>query len=347
MSAEIKMDSSYIVIKGRFKAMATSSYGLFIVFLDNVSKTVEKFDIVSSHFSTLFENNIGMPWNELEDIIIKLKWKGEYATSLTHDIQAGIEDLFQPGTGRTQDIWSNIKKAQINKAVTIFEEILSRPAGDKNIKCEIAIETVMKNEIEDVKRARREREGKDMLNPASDEQVEAPSDKKTDVQLEESAVVLEVSLALSPISGIPIYELKEGDKIMVKITEQTNRGQYFIDLLNATVDNEIVPIQATVVKVSKEGKIFTVLVNIGPGIYGKSIDEDTVKVKKYDPAQDKRKKADTAQVAHEPAAISKTAASININSKKAKSGTFSLVFIFIGAAAILMLAIIVFLFINP
>ena len=78
----MRMDSSYIVIKGRFKAGASSSYELFIVFLDNISKNVDRFDMISSHFSTLFENNIGMPWGEMEELISKMKWKGEYPVQL-------------------------------------------------------------------------------------------------------------------------------------------------------------------------------------------------------------------------------------------------------------------------
>lgn len=78
--SDIKVDANYLVIKGHFKATASSSYGVLIVFLDNTTKNVEKFDIVSSHFSTLYENNIGMPWGEMEDLISRLKWKGEYAT---------------------------------------------------------------------------------------------------------------------------------------------------------------------------------------------------------------------------------------------------------------------------
>lgn len=340
MSADLKADTNYLIIKGRFKAINTSSYGLFIVFLDNISKNVEKYDVVSSHFSTLFENNVGMPWSEMEEIIAKLKWKGEYATSLTHDIQATIEDLFQPGTGRTQDIWANIKKAQINKVLVIFEEVLARPTGDKNIKCELGIETVTKGEIDDARKARADKEGKDIFNLGGQEQ-EAPV-QKTDPSLEQNAVILEVSLILSPISGVPIFELKEGEKIMVKITEQSSRGQYFIDLLNATVDNEIVPVPATVVKVSKEGKLYTVLVNIGPSIYGKSIDEDNIKVKKYDPNQDKRKKTEKITIPE----MSIPAASFNpsVEVKKGKA-PFNIIFMIIAGATILMLAVLIFLFI--
>ncbi len=336
MNPEIKTENTYIVIKGRFRAPATSSFGIFIVFVDNLSKNVDKYDIVSSHFSTLYENNINMPWHEFEEIISKLKWKGEYATSLTHDIQASMDDIFQAGTGRTQDIWSNIKKSQLNKVTDIFDEVMARPTTDKAVKCEIAIENIMKSEIEEAKKLRTEREAKEMLSTPDAQGQQLPGSMPV---LEESAVVLEVSLILSPIAGIPIYDLKEGDKIFVKISEQTSRGQYFIDLLNASENNEIVPIPASVVKMAKEGKIYTVLVNIGPGIYGKSLDEDTVKVKKYDPVDDKRK----IKGMPEEAASAQPAQTASPDPAQKPKGSMNIIFILIGITAFIVIIILIWL----
>jgi len=346
MSTDFKTDNSYILIKGRFKAIASSAYGLVIVFMDNLTKNVEKVDLVASHFSTIFDNNNpNMPWSELESLITRMKWKGEYATTLTHDIQASIEDLFQPNTGRGLDVWNGIKKGQLNKVVNIFEEYLVRPTGDKSIKIELTIETVTKSEIEEVRRSREQKDNKDAfkITPSS-----TPVQKsEVDMKLEESAVVLEVSLVLSPVSGKPIYELKEGDKILIKISEQSSRGQYFIDLLNASENNEILPLPSSVMKVSKEGKMNTVLVSIGPGIYGKSMDEDTVKVKMFDAALDKSKITSPAKkVPAQPVNQNVNPISdFTITSEKKGRGSNNLFFAIIAVVAITLIIVIVFMFI--
>lgn len=338
------LERNAIIIKGRFKATAVSSYGIFIVFIDNSTKNVEKFDGVASHFSTIYENNISMPWNEFEDVIVKLKWKGEYATSLTHDVLSTLDDLFQIGSGRTPEIWSSIKKLQFNKVENVFEEALSRPCGDKNVKVEIAVETLPFSQIESTRKAKGESETKDILS------LTTPSKKEEEVSKsqvsayipEDSAVLLDVSLVLSPVSGVPIFDLKEGDKIFVKITEQSNRGQYFIDLLNASEDGELLPIPASVVKVLKEGKIYTVVVNIGPGIYGRSLDEDNVKVKMYDPLLDRRRQKEIAfppegKQIQESAGIQKKKKLIEI--------PFHFIFIAIGVIAVILLIMLVYLLI--
>ncbi len=339
MDTEFKTDTTYTIIKGKFKATASSSFGLFIAFLDNVTKNVDKSDVISSHFSTIFENNINMPWNELEDLISKMKWKGEYATNLTHDIQSTMEDLFEPGTGRGIDIWHAIKKSQLTKTIGIFEEYLMRPTGDKNIKCEISVETINKTDIEDVKKMREMRDNQDLLasDISSVTQPAAPN-------IEDSAVVLEMSLVLSPISGVPLTELKQGEKILIKISEQTSRGQYFIDLFNASQGNEILPIPATIESVTPSGKFYTVMVSLGPGIYGKAMEEDNVKAKRYDPAQDKRKQIPTLPQQN-PAlsAAATTAAPDGLEEEKPKNK--NLILFIIGGMAVLLLIILILLFV--
>jgi len=346
MTGEFKTETTYVIIKGRFKAIGTSSYGIFIIFVDNNTKNVDKIDIISSHFSTIYENPVSMPWSELEDLITKMKWKGEFATSLTNDVQSTLEDIFQPGTGRGIDIWTSVKKGQLNKVCNIFEEYLSRPTGDKNVKVEVAIETVTRSEIDEVKRAREQKGELESANLTSN-LTPTEVQKNQELGIEESAIVLDVSLVLSPISGIPIYDLKEGTKILVKISEQSSRGQYFIDLFNASVNNEILPIPATVVKVTHDGKIYTVLVNIGPGIYGKSMDEDTVKVKLYDPTTDKKKIANVKEPPPQKEQMPTSQTNITTQEQKKDEGMFiskNLIFIIIGVVVFILLIILLYLF---
>jgi hypothetical protein len=343
MEVDFKTDATFTIIKGRFKAPASSSFGLFIILMDNVTKNVDRYDIIASHFSTVYENSINMPWNEMEDLIAKMKWKGEFATNLTHDIQATFEDLFEPGTGRGIDIWHAIKKSQINKACAIIEEYLMRPTGDKNIKIEIGVETINSGDLEEVKKARQSTSGQQGVGEA----IAAVTTQDDNLNLGDSAVVLDVSLVLAPINGISLLELTEGDKILVKISEETSRGQYFIDLLDASRDHEVIPIPASVVKVTAEGKYYTLLVNIGPGVYGKSIQEDNLKVKKYDPARDTRKPKTAKMELMKMQSQMDAAADptmLNPQDAKTKKEPNLVLFLAIGGFALLVLLILIILF---
>lgn len=330
-------EPSFTIIKGRFKASATSSFGLFIVFIDNVAKCVDRFDVVASHFSTVYENNVIMPWNELEDLVGKMKWKGEFATSLTHDIQSSFDDTFDASAGRLVDILNALRRSQINKVNSIFEEALARPTSDKGVKVETVVEVVSLSDIDDVKRMREQNDQGPVISTEAISNVTQGTDDTSGG----SAVVLDVSLELSPVSGKQIMDLQVGEKILVKITEESGRGQYFIDLLNANVDGKLIPVPATVEKTTAGPKSYTVKVNIGPGIYGTAINEDNVKVKLYNPNGSmagqivQKSQADIPMT--DPALLSK-------QEMKEEKNFSMIVFVIAGAAAFLVLLLILFMF---
>ncbi len=269
------VETSFIVIKGRFKAISTNTFGLFLIFFNKSTQTVETLHALASHFSSLYENSPQNPWYDIEEKIIMLKWKGEFATNVTNDVQRSFEDAFKEA-GRGEEIYYALSKGQLSKVANIFQNILTKPTGDKNVTVELAVEEITQSDIERVKEEREKRDQEES------EEAEAEVQQEEEFKPpEESAVVLEVSLVLSPISGTPIHELHPGDRIMVKISERTTRGQYFIDLFNAIKDGEVVPIPATVVDIKSKGKEVSVVVNLGPSIYGRAIEAANVKVKRF------------------------------------------------------------------
>ncbi len=270
---------AYGIIKGRFKAVGSNTFGIFFVMFSLLSKNVEKIQIASSHFSSIYDNSPQMSWHDFEERIVNLKWKGEYSINITNDIQKAFDYEFK-SKERVDEITYFMSKGAIPKITEFFQNILQRPTGDRNVSVDIEIEMVAQDEIEEVniKRIKKDQEKKTF---------QQTTQQKTDIDefnLAVNSVVLESSLVLSPVTGIPIYELKPGDKVLTRITEKTQRGQYFRELLGSIdpVTNEERPIPAVVEQIKVIGKNYVVLTNIGPSIYGKSIEEDNVKVKKYE-----------------------------------------------------------------
>lgn len=94
---------------------------------------------------------------------------------------------------------------------------------------------------------------------------------------------------LSPVKGKPLYELKIGDKIMARIVPNSDRANYFIDLMDLRTDGGLKPIPCEIIDIKSGGKNAPVdiLMQIGPGIYGKcSESEKQVKLRIYDPLTD-------------------------------------------------------------
>lgn len=270
---------AYGVIKCRFKAVSTNTFGLAFISFNLLSKALEKIQVASSHFSSIYENSPQMPWHDFEEKIVNIKWKGEYSISITNDIQKAL-DYELKSKDRVDEIIYFINKNATPKIAEFIQSVLQRPTGDRNVSIDVEIETISQEEIEEVSIRRIKKESDKKL-----QQAQQSSKQDTDeFNLPQNSIVLESALVLSPITGVPIYELKPGDKVLTRITEKTQRGQYFKELLGAISPqtNEEKPIPSTIEQIKVVGKNYVILTSIGPGIYGKSIEEDNVKVKKYE-----------------------------------------------------------------
>lgn len=276
----------YTILKGRFKAIDTNTFGLFLLFINEDLEQAENVAAIASHFSSIYETDPKTAWNEIEERIFNLKWKGEFATSITRDLQSYLESVTQGAHG--DELYTLIKDNYVSKIESYLSTLLSKPLTDRNIHLEISWERVTPQEIMEAKAAREAQEFSESGpgDATEESQLEA---ENHGFNIEQGAVLLDVALILAPVSGIPIYEVKAGDSIMVKIDPTSNRGRYFIELLNAMHENEVVPVPALVqeVRMNKMNE-YTILVKIGEGIYGQTIETEQVKLKRYNPAQDKR-----------------------------------------------------------
>jgi hypothetical protein len=284
-TANQPQQSLYTIVKGRFKAIDTNTFGLFLIFMNNNLRVAESVTIIASHFSSMYETDPKLSWSDVEERIMNLKWKGEFATSISRDTQTFVENAFK-GV-RSEELYSLIKSNAVSKIENLLSMMLVKPLGDKNIHIELSWENASAEQIQN---AKQERELRDAPDGSASDDMLAPQPEPDDTfRVDEGSVVLEVNFVLAPVSGIPIFELQPGDRIMVKINPATKRGLYFIELLNARHDEEIVPVPGTVteLKLNKSNE-YVVLVKIGEGIFGKVIEAEQVKIKRFDPNTDKK-----------------------------------------------------------
>ncbi|MGB9621945.1 MAG: hypothetical protein ACP5PT_05865 [Brevinematia bacterium] len=271
---------SYGIIKCRFKAISTNTFGLVFISFNLLSKNLEKVHVAASHFSSIYENNPQMPWYDFEDKIVNIKWRGEYSISITNDVHKAIDSELR-SEERVDEFVYYISRNAVPKLSEFLQNMLQRPTGDRNVSVDLEVELASQEEVEEVnvKRMKKESEKKAQATQQAPKQ-----DQQDEFNLPPNSIILESSLVLSPITGIPVYELKPGDKVLTRITEKTQRGQYFKELLGAInpQTNEEKPIPSTIEQIKVVGKNYVILTSIGPGIYGKSIEEDNVKVKKYE-----------------------------------------------------------------
>jgi hypothetical protein len=262
-----------IIIKGRFKALSMNLYGLFIIIF-NQDRHIDTYNVAVSTFSNIYENEPHLPWDKYEQVILELKWKGNFNANLTTSIMDNFKEIASEDI-KTNQLYDYANNYDYDSIDTFLFDTINRVIHDKNLVLETSIQEVTAEEFAQTKEKR----------------YSQPEEKSqaAEAELEEGAVILNIQPILAPVKGKPIYELKVGDKIMTKIIPNTDRANYFIDLLGLRVENHIKPIATEVIDIKSDGKNepIEILTRIGPGIYGKCIeDERQVKLRLYDPIID-------------------------------------------------------------
>lgn len=267
--AEIEsIHDQVLILKGRFKALETNSYGLFLIFISEELRMVESVMAIASHYSSLYDVDPALPWFTMEENIINLKWKGDISVSISLDLQNYLESSLDRDRG--YELYTYIKNNDMTKIESLLQAIFIKPLGDRNIFMEIVSEVVSMKEIQKIRNERTRAKIKERIKPL----------QQTPVK-EDNTVA--VDLVLAPVSGIPIYELTKGDKIMVKINDKSVRGRYYIDFLGTRVEGNIIPIPAEVMDIRRdENNEYTILCKIKENIFGKAVETEQVKIKKYD-----------------------------------------------------------------
>jgi hypothetical protein len=262
------VDKYTVILKGRFKALDTNSFGLFIIFINDDLRTVENLIAVVSHFSSIYDVEPSLPWYYLEENLINLKWKGDISVNITIDLQNYLESSLDRDRGN--ELYMLVKNNDSTKIESLLQAILIKPLNDRNIQVDTVSEYVSNTEM-NIKRAERNKPA------AKEEKTQQPQ------PVEKVKNAVDINLVLAPVSGIPVYELMKGDKIMVKINDKLPKGKYYIDMLGARVDGSIIPIPAEVAEIRRnENNEYTILCKINDDIYGRAVETEQVKLKKYD-----------------------------------------------------------------
>jgi len=272
----VQPEGNILIVKGRFKSTSTNLYGLFLLTF-NTMKRLDNHHVIVSSYSDMYDLEPGTPWHKFEEYIVDRKWKGNFNNSMT----ASIMDAFSSIADDVKSIktlYDNVYNYDYDQMDLILYDLINRLIHDKNLVMETLIQEISIQELQSVKDDRSK--PKSQINEEGTDQVKKES----------NSTILQVKPVLAPLNGKPIYELRIGDKIMVKIVPSSSKEQYYIDLYNLKEDKGIKVIPASVIDIkSSAGKNnpIELLTEIMPGVYGLfTEDEKLVKLKMYDPKTD-------------------------------------------------------------
>lgn len=264
------MEDSIIILKARFKSNSLSLYGILLV-IYNRNQDLDSYNAVVSTYSSIYDIEPHVGWEQFEESILDIKWKGSFNNSMTSSLMDNINAIAKDENLKTQ-LYEYLNNYDYDNAEVLIYDAINRIIHDKNLVIEIGIQEVTPDEFKETKEKRAKSQ---------------PQGDKSPV--EDGSAILPVEPILSPVKGKPLYELKIGDKIMARIVPNSDRANYFIDLMDLRIDGGLKPIPCEIIDIKSGGKNAPVdiLTQIGPGVYGKCAEgEKQVKLRIYDPLTD-------------------------------------------------------------
>ncbi len=270
-------DDNILVLKAKFKAVPSTIFGLMILIF-NKDREFETYNVVVSTYSEIYKTEMNMEWDKYEEIIVDMKWKGQFNNNLTSSLMDNLNTL-SGELGNMNLLYNHIYNYNYKELEIIVFDLINRIIHDKNLILETVIQEVTPTDYINVKKKR-----------SKPKEEEKPG--KTDSGTEQSSgsVILPIDLILSPVKGKPIYNLKIGDILMVRIKATSDRANYLIDDLDLKNEKEIKPVPAEVIDIkagTQRNDPIEILTKIIPGYFGKSYEnEHQVKLRMFDPAVD-------------------------------------------------------------
>ncbi|MCL1864902.1 MAG: DUF4899 domain-containing protein [Spirochaetes bacterium] len=277
MESELSKQSeaNVLIVKGRFKSNVINQYGLFLLTF-NAMKRIDNQQVIVTSYSDIYDLDPSTPWNKFEEYIVDRKWKGNFINSITASISDAFNRLPEDEKAMSR-LYESVYNYNYDQMDVIIYDILNRIFHDKNLTLETLIQEISQQELQNIRENR--------SKPQKREE-ETQDEKKDD-----SHVILKIKPVLAPLNGKPIYELRVGDRIMVKIIPASNKENYYIELNKLRDENQIIkPIPAKVIDIkssSNKDNPIEILAEIMPGVYGLCLeDEKLIKLKLYDPEAD-------------------------------------------------------------
>jgi hypothetical protein len=267
-----------MIIKGRFKAASINLFGQFILIFKNRNE-FDTFNAVISTYSDLYNLEPHDEWTKYREYIANVKWKGNFNASMTSSIMENLK-RFSEEMNSISLLYDIVCDYDYNAMDATLFGLINRIIHDKALVLETAIQEITPSEF------RAAVSGTDAKNETAD----VPSGTDDQFSVEDDAVILPVKPIVAPVRGKPIYELRVGDTLMVHVQPQSDRANYFIDLLDLREDKVIKATPGEVIDIkagSGKNNPTDILTMISPGIYGKFTEtEKQVKLKMYSPEID-------------------------------------------------------------
>lgn len=277
-------NNQIFIVKARFRADNLDLYGQMIIVLTNDGAPESSNVIISSNSET-YNMELHTNWDAYEEFIADLKWKGSLDIGLTTSLTSSFDGL-QADTRAYKTFYKSVKEYNYNELDVQLHDMISIVLHEHDILLESVIQEITPEEYSLVKNNRK------VAAPTKSKQSDPSADFMEAENISDDAIILQAKAVLSPVKGKPIYNLKIGDKIMIKITDSSPRQNAYIKLMGLIDESNgsIKAIPADVIDLKfgmGKDEVFEVITKIEEGLFARIVEtEKQVKLRMYNPASD-------------------------------------------------------------
>lgn len=259
--------------KIKFRSELRKVCGVIYIYIDAEREAVERLHAVVTHEAWLYNTDLNQPVMEFEDYIINTEFRIKTVPNLMRDLNDRLKERMKFDT--LKRFTAAMIAEQPEQLIDILRVILSGEMADREIDLLIKYEKINRVKFEKMEKAVEQQaasEAKEKETAETESQAVADESK-------EKVLILKTEIVLSPISGKHVRELKLGDKIYVKIIDNSPQGRYIANLLkgdNAAPQLILVPVKEMTRTESDRCSIIT---QFGPGVFGRVVANTEAKIK--------------------------------------------------------------------
>lgn len=270
---------SVFAIKGRFKSDLRKVYGIFIVFINAETETVLRSHVVLSKEGWIYNIDLNQGVMELEDYIYHTEFRIETIPTLTKDLNDHFKEKLR--FDLLKAILAAIVAEKPGEIVEMLRVMIASQLADRELDIVIKTEKISRVRFEKLEK----NQPKEAPAAAAPAEGEAPAEGAgagpggAEGEAKEKVLILKTDVVLAPTNGTRVVDLKLGDKIYLKIIDNSPQGRYIANLLKGDSPTPVpvlVPIEELTHTDSGRCSIIT---KFGPGVFGRAVVSEGLMIK--------------------------------------------------------------------
>jgi len=290
-SDNVNVEESFVYVKFIIASSDNANFGIILLKISSDRCEVETIDAVyglrDARGQSVKETD---SWTNCYEYIAKKKFSSEFNAKLTTDLINTVTNVLRSPShdnSVVREIIGYHEKKNLNRIRDMVFSEISRILFDKHLILNVDTEFILLHEVEEFMNKKTTRDA-----PEKEKTIAAADNFFV---LKDGGTLIPCAPLLGPVTGVPIFTLKAGQEIMIRIDNTSELGNKYNNYFNLIdEDGKIRPIKARIAAIKSDNEGHKLLVHIQESIYGKIVETEQIKVKLFAEDEDQAEKTDNA-----------------------------------------------------